>query len=340
MQRATSLERRIDAIAHRVLRDAPAGGLRAGLVEFAVFVLKQAWACVFGAALLVAIVAARLWYPDDAVLARNDALTITAVLIQIAMLVFRLESGRELWVIVLFHLTGTAMELFKTDVGSWAYAADGILRIGGVPLFSGFMYAAVGSYMVRVHRLFDLGFTRYPWRWLTTVLAAAIYVNFFTHHWWWDARWVLLAAVVLLWLPTIMHARVWRRTIRLPLLAVFAGVAVFIYLAENIGTWAGAWAYPDQVVAWQPVSLSKLSSWFLLMIISVVMVTWVYPPRSPVAAGADGTTVGADAAAAASAPTEVGRVPGAQAPATGVVPAAPDPPRRRRRRRAGAGLPS
>ena len=283
MQRATSLERRLDRVAHRLLADAAAGGVRAGLVEFLVFVVKQAWACVFGAALLVVIVAARLWYPDDAALARNDALTIAAVLIQIAMLVFRLESGRELWVIVLFHLTGTVMELFKTDVGSWAYAADGVLRIGGVPLFSGFMYAAVGSYMVRVYRLFDLGFERYPRRWMTAVLAAAIYVNFFTHHWWWDARWVLLVGVVLLWLPTIMHARVWRRTIRLPLLAVFAGVALFIYLAENIGTWAGAWAYPDQTEGWQPVSLSKLSSWFLLMIISVVLVAWVYPPQVPVA---------------------------------------------------------
>ena len=336
MQRATSLEQRIDAAAHRILREAPADGIRTGLVEAAVFMLKQAWACVFGAALLVAIVAARLWYPDDAAVARNDVLTIAAVLIQVAMLVFRLETGRELWVIVLFHLTGTAMELFKTDVGSWAYAVDGVLRIGGVPLFSGFMYAAVGSYMVRVHRLFDLGFMRYPRRWLTTVLAAAIYANFFAHHFWWDARWVLFAGVVLLWLPTVMHARVWRCTLRLPLLAVFGGVALVIYLAENIGTWAGAWAYPDQAAGWQPVSLSKVSSWFLLMIISVVLVTWVYPPEPPARRrGAVGTDEGADAASAASAPSDV-----SQAPVTGAAPVPPEPPRRRRRRRAGAGLPS
>jgi len=304
MQRATSLERRVDATARRVLLGAPANGIRGALVECAVFVLKQAWACIFGAALLLVIVAAQLWYPDDAALARNDALTIAAVVIQIAMLVFRLESGRELWVVVLFHLTGTVMELFKTDAGSWAYAADGFLRIGGVPLFSGFMYAAVGSYMVRVYRLFDLGFSRYPRRWITAILAAAIYLNFFAHHWWWDARWVLLAGVVLLWLPTVMHARVWRRTLRLPLLLVFAGVAVFIYLAENIGTWAGAWAYPDQAESWQPVSPSKLSSWFLLMIISVVLVAWVYPPQVPASLlrAESGNDRGADAAPAASAP--------------------------------------
>ncbi|GAA2929725.1 DUF817 domain-containing protein [Microbacterium luteolum] len=309
MQRATSLERRVDATARRVLLGAPANGIRGALVECAVFVLKQAWACIFGAALLLVIVAAQLWYPDDAALARNDALTIAAVVIQVAMLVFRLESGRELWVVVLFHLTGTVMELFKTDAGSWAYAADGFLRIGGVPLFSGFMYAAVGSYMVRVYRLFDLGFSRYPRRWITAILAAAIYLNFFTHHWWWDARWVLLAGVVLLWLPTVMHARVWRRTLRLPLLLVFAGVAVFIYLAENIGTWAGAWAYPDQAESWQPVSPSKLSSWFLLMIISVVLVAWVYPPQVPASMlrTESGDSRGADAARAASAPpTSVG----------------------------------
>ena len=281
MRQPTSLERRIDGVAHRLLADAPATGVRAVLLEVGVFVLKQAWACIFGATLLLVIVAARLWYPDDAALARNDFLTIAAVLIQLVMVATRLESGRELWVIVLFHITGTAMELFKTDVGSWMYEAEGVLRIGAVPLFSGFMYAAVGSYMVRVYRLFDLGFTRYPRRWITAIVAAAIYANFFTHHWIWDLRWVLLLAVVVLWARTTMYVRVWRKVIRMPLLAAFGGVAVFIYLAENIGTWAGAWSYPDQVDGWHPVALSKLVSWFLLMIISVVLVTLVYPPRPP-----------------------------------------------------------
>jgi len=283
MRQPTPLERRIDSVAHRVLAGAPAVGVRAALLEVDVFVLKQAWACIFGAALLVVIVGARLWYPDDAMLARNDFLTIAAVVIQVVMVATRLESGRELWVIVLFHVTGTVMELFKTDVGSWMYEAEGVLRIGAVPLFSGFMYAAVGSYMVRVYRLFDLGFTRYPRRWVTAIVAAAIYANFFTHHWIWDLRWVLLVAVVLLWARTFMYARVWRAVIRMPLLLAFGGVAVFIYLAENIGTWAGAWMYPDQLDGWQPVSITKLVSWFLLMIISVVLVAWVYPPRPPTA---------------------------------------------------------
>ena len=277
----TRLERSIDRAAHRLLAGRPERGARAVLIECAVFLLKQAWACVFGALLLVAILASRFWYPDDAALARNDALTVVAILIQIGMLVFKLESGRELWVIVLFHITGTAMELFKTDVGSWAYEAEGVLRIGAVPLFSGFMYAAVGSYMVRVYRLHDLRFVRYPRVWATTVVAAGIYVNFFSHHFIWDLRWVLLALVVLLWWRTVMYFRVWRATLRVPLLPVFAGVAGFIWIAENIGTWAGAWLYPNQEGGWELVSPQKLIAWFLLMIISVVMVTWVYPPRRP-----------------------------------------------------------
>lgn len=281
MRSSTPLERRIDERAHRFLATAPANGVKAKLTEFTVFGLKQGWACIFGAALLAVLLAARLWYPDGAGLARNDFLTVAAVVIQILMVAFKLETLRELRVIVLFHLVGTVMELFKTDMGSWSYGAEGVLRIGTVPLFSGFMYAAVGSYMVRVYRLFDLRFAAYPRRWVTAVLAAAVYANFFTHHYIWDLRWVLLAAVVLIFGRCVMHFRVFRREFRMPLVVSFLLVALFIWLAENIATWSGAWLYPSQVDGWHPVGLEKLVAWFLLMIISVVLVAWVYKPRPP-----------------------------------------------------------
>ena len=275
----TRVERFLDRTANRWLEGHGDHGIRAWLVEFLVFGLKQAWACLFGALMLIAIVAARLWWPDDAALARNDLLVIVAVGIQVLMLVTRLETGRELWVIMLFHLTGTLMELFKTGVGSWLYDPDGVLRIAGVPLFTGFMYAAVGSYMVRVYRLMDLRFDRYPRVWLTALVALAAYANFFTHHYVWDARWLILALVVVLYWRTWMHFRVYRRTLKMPVLVAFGLVAMFIWFAENIATWAGAWAYPDQVDGWEPVSIMKLVSWFLLMLISVVLVTFVYPPK-------------------------------------------------------------
>ena len=287
MRSATTVEQRIDARARRFLATAPAGGARSKLTEFVVFGLKQGWACIFGAALLVVLMAARLWYPDSAGLARNDFLTLAAVVIQILMVALRLETLRELRVIILFHLVGTVMELFKTDVGSWAYEAEGVLRIGAVPLFSGFMYAAVGSYMVRVYRLFDLKFANYPPRWITALLGIGIYANFFTHHYIWDLRWLLLAAVVIIYGRCVMHFRVFRREFRMPLVLSFLLVALFIWVAENIATWSGAWLYPSQVDGWQPVGLEKLVSWFLLMIISVVLVAWVYKPQPPATAGSD-----------------------------------------------------
>ena len=66
---------------------------------------------------------------------------------------------------ILVFVVGTAMEVFKTSMGSWTYPEAAIFRIEGVPLFSGFMYATVGSYLARVSRLFDFRFTRHPPIW-------------------------------------------------------------------------------------------------------------------------------------------------------------------------------
>lgn len=59
---------------------------------------------------------------------------------------------------MLFYIIGIVMELFKIDVGFWVYVVDGVFCIGGVLLFSGFMYVVVGLYMVCVYCLFDFGF--------------------------------------------------------------------------------------------------------------------------------------------------------------------------------------
>ena len=118
--------------------------------EFALFVFKQGWACLFGALLLLLLLTTHLFYPAGAPLARYDFLVIAAVAVQLGMLAFRLETLEEAKVICAFHVVGTVMELFKTMMGSWVYPEPSLLRIGSVPLFSGFMYAAVGSYIARV----------------------------------------------------------------------------------------------------------------------------------------------------------------------------------------------
>ncbi|MBH0055331.1 DUF817 domain-containing protein [Salinibacterium sp. SWN139] len=303
MARFTPLEQRIDEWAHGRLDRVRDGGpqhphgsgrvqpqrWRTWAIEFTVFVLKQAWACVFGGALLTVLVLTRLWYPESAALARNDFLVLAALAIQVLMVVFKLETLRELRVIILFHIVGTVMEIFKTDAGSWSYEGDGVLHIFGVPLYSGFMYAAVGSYMVRVFRLFELRFDRYPRRWITAILATLIYVNFFSHHFIVDARWFLFAAIAVVWWRTVMHVRVSRARFRMPILVSFVLVAVFIWIAENVATWSNAWVYPSQSEGWELVSIAKLGSWLLLMIVSVVLVTWVEKPQPPEAIAENAT---------------------------------------------------
>jgi uncharacterized membrane protein YoaT (DUF817 family) len=219
------------------------------------------------------------WYPKDAFLARYDFLTLAALAIQAALLALRMETWSEARVILMFHVVGTGMELFKTAAGSWIYPEASVLRIGGVPLFTGFMYAAVGSYLARVWRLFDFRFRAHPPLAATVLLSVLIYLNFFAHHFIADFRLILFALTAVLFARTWVYFRIWRDYRRMPLLLGFTLVALFIWFAENIGTFANAWRYPNQSGGWEWVSAAKLGSWFLLMIISYVMVSVVNRPR-------------------------------------------------------------
>ena len=269
----------------RALGDWMRARLPRALSELVMFTLKQGWSAIFGALLLAGLILSdRIWQPGWP-LARYDALFLYALGLQVLFLATGLETWREVRVIALFHLTGTAMEIFKVDAGSWAYPGDGVLKLWGVPLFSGFMYAAVGSYMARAIRVFDMRFAPYPPFWMTVVLATAIYVNFFAHHFLPDMRLLLFAATVLLFL----HTRVWfhigtaRYWMPLPLAALLT--SFFLWIAENVGTATRTWLYagqsPDHMVR-----LAKMGSWYLLLYVSFVTVTLVIrdalePPDAP-----------------------------------------------------------
>jgi uncharacterized membrane protein YoaT (DUF817 family) len=250
------------------------------LYEFVRFGLKQGWACLFGGAMVALLIATSLWYPHDAPLARYDFLFLTAFAIQIAMLAFRLETFEEAKVILIFHIVGTIMEVFKTAVGSWIYPEVAFFRIGGVPLFSGFMYASVGSYIARSWRLFDFHFVRHPSLWTLFAVSAGIYANFYAHHYFIDLRLALFAALAILCGRTWLYYKVHYSYRRMPLLLGLFLVAVFIWIAENFGTLTRTWIYPSQINGWAMVPFGKLSSWFLLMTISYVMVAWVNKPQA------------------------------------------------------------
>lgn len=258
------------------------GSLSLGVYEFVAFGVKQGWACLFGGLLLSLILLTYLFYPEGAALARYDFLTLGAVFIQLGMLAFRLETWSEAKVIFVFHVVGTVMEIFKTQVGSWVYPEPSLLRIADVPLFSGFMYACVGSYLARVWRLFDFKFDRFPPLWMQSVLAVLIYVNFFAHHFVPDIRLGLFLAAMILYGPCIIWFKPDEHHRPMPLLLGLGLVAGFIWIAENISTFAKIWVYPDQEAGWHIVSLAKLGSWFLLMIISFVLVAALHSPNREV----------------------------------------------------------
>jgi uncharacterized membrane protein YoaT (DUF817 family) len=270
----------------RALFERLTAGLHPWLREFIMFGLKEGWACLFGGLMVGLLIVTRLAWPTGFVLSRYDALFLAALAIQALFLAFRLETWREALVILVFHLVGTAMELFKTAAGSWAYPEPAFFRIGGVPLFSGFLYASVGSYMARVMRVLHLRFTHYPPLAWTAALAALIYVNFFAHHYLPDIRLALFVAAGVLWGRCWVHFTVDREERRMPLLLGFALIAFFIYLAENVGTLTATWIYPDQAAGWRPVTLGKYGSWFLLMLVSFVLVTLIHPPEPPRRKGA------------------------------------------------------
>lgn len=246
--------------------------------EFLLFGLKQAWACLFGGVMLALLVGTHLFWPEHAPIARYDFLVVAAVGVQALLLALKLERWDEALVIFIFHVVGTIMELFKTAHGSWIYPEESLLRIGGVPLFTGFMYACVGSYIARIWRLFDITFIRYPPFWTTHILAVLIYVNFFTHHYMIDIRVGLFA------LSVILFGRTWfvftpdQTARRMPMLMGAVLVSLFIWFAENLGTFAGAWIYPSQAKGWHMVPFEKMGAWYLLMLISFVLVTLVHRP--------------------------------------------------------------
>jgi uncharacterized membrane protein YoaT (DUF817 family) len=257
------------------------GSVTAFIFEFVSFGIKEGWACLFGGLMLALLIGTHLFYPANAPLARYDFLTLSALAIQAGMLATRLETWEEARVILVFHVVGTIMEIFKTGVGSWLYPEPSFLRIAGVPLFSGFMYAAVGSYLARIWRIFDFRFVRFPPLWLQALLAIVIYANFFAHHYLPDIRIALFVASALIYGPCILHFRPDIEERPIPLVIGMVLVALFIWFAENLGTFARAWIYPSQDGEWRPVSIEKLGSWYLLMIISFVLVAAVHRGREP-----------------------------------------------------------
>lgn len=247
-----------------------------------VVLFKAASAALFGILLLIAFV---LTAPMDGHayfgFYRYDYLFFYALLIQFYLLSLKLESWAEAKVIALFHVMAMVLELVLTypTIGSWQYPEPSIFRIYTVPLFAGFMYSAVGSFFARCIKLFQLSFTHLPSFANMLSLSVLSYINFMSKFFIYDFRYELFLWSFLIFWKTKVHIRMDGLQWRLPMLVILIVFAFIIWLAENISTYYQIWLYPTQVDAWHMVSLTKWGSWYLLLLLSLVLVLKILGQR-------------------------------------------------------------
>lgn len=248
------------------------GRFREAMLDLVAFGWKEAWSCIFAGSFFMTLFLSK--YLPLGPLPRYDFILLVALALQAMMLLSRLETLDEFKTLMVFHLLGFALEVFKTHpaIGSWSYPEPAYSKVFGVPLYSGFMYAAVASYMIQAWRRVDLKLVGHPPLWQTAPLGAAIYLNFFTHHVMVDLRWVLIAVLVVIYGRTWVYFRPRWRYRRLPMPLAFLLIGFFVWLAENMATFLGAWQYPDQVDLWRRVHWGKITSWSLLAVVTFILV--------------------------------------------------------------------
>ncbi|KKT20133.1 MAG: hypothetical protein UW02_C0001G0046 [Candidatus Nomurabacteria bacterium GW2011_GWB1_43_7] len=130
----------------------------------------------------------------------------------------------------------------------------------------------IGSYISQAWKIFKLF---HGWICLSVFLCLLIYINFFTNHYIYDIRLFLIAAVFILFWKVTVYFTVTNIRRFMPLNLAFLLIAFFIWVAENISTYLGAWQYPSQIYGWAIVSTGKITSWFLMVIISFILVAYL-----------------------------------------------------------------
>ena len=216
----------------------------ARLYEFIRFGIKQGWACLFGALMLALLIGTHLFYPRAP--ARPLRLPCPGRTCDPGgMLAFRLETWEEAKVIFVFHVVGTIMEVFKTrrapgSIRSPPCCASAACRCSPASCMprSAPTSPAAGACSTSASRTIRRYGHRACWRrHLRQLLRAPL-----RHR---HARWpVRLRRTAVR--PCRVHYKIWRVHRRMPLLVGLVLVALFIWLAENIGTFARPGCIPTR----------------------------------------------------------------------------------------------
>jgi uncharacterized membrane protein YoaT (DUF817 family) len=240
------------------------------LLEFLAFGVKNALSCLFPAFIFFLLAVSNVLRVPH--IPRYDLLLMACIGMQAAMYFTKLETRDEILVITLFHLLGLGMEIFKVHKGSWSYPEFAYTKVYGVPLYSGFMYASVASFVCQAWRWFGLKFTQWPNKILAVVLGSFLYLNCFTHPYIFDMRWVITGRMCIVFFKTKVEFNCNGTVRKMPMVITFFLIGLFIWIAENIATFFNAWKYSYQHKDWHIVSYGKISSWFMLVIVSVIIV--------------------------------------------------------------------
>lgn len=246
------------------------------------FGTKAASAALFGLLLLIAFaVTAPMGSQEYYGFFRYDYLLFYALSIQVCLIYLNLESWAEAKVIALFHIMAMGMEIFLTHpaIASWQYPQPAVFKLLTVPLFAGFMYSAVGSFFARSLRLYKVSFENLPRFANMLCLAVLSYLNFMTKFFIPDYRLVLFAWSIIIFWKTKLYFQLSDSRFKVPMLPILLLLAFLIWIAENISTFYKIWLYPSQVDAWHMVGWGKLGSWYLLLLLSLVLVLKILGKR-------------------------------------------------------------
>lgn len=246
------------------------------------FGTKAASAALFGLLLLIAFaVTAPMGSQEYYGFFRYDYLLFYALSIQVCLIYLKLESWAEAKVIALFHIMAMGMEIFLTHpaIASWQYPQPAVFKLLTVPLFAGFMYSAVGSFFARSLRLYKVSFENLPRFANMLCLAVLSYLNFMTKFFIPDCRLVLFAWSIIIFWKTKLYFQLSDSRFKVPMLPILLLLAFLIWIAENISTFYKIWLYPSQVDAWHMVGWGKLGSWYLLLLLSLVLVLKILGKR-------------------------------------------------------------
>ena len=245
-------------------------GFIAFLKELVAFGYKNALSCLFPVYIFVMLAVSHFIHIPG--LYRYDLLLILCIAMQVFMYFSGLETFNEVKVICLFHLLGVCMEIYKVNHHCWAYTEHGYTKVFGVPLYSGFMYASVASYICQGWRYMNIKMVNWPSKIIAYTIGAAIYINFFTDLYLPDARVLIGAAVLISFFKTKVYFITNGNQRRMPMILAYFLIGIFIWFAENIATFLGAWKYAYQHDGWKMVHFQKLTSWYLLIIVTMIIV--------------------------------------------------------------------